>query len=292
MNHRTWIIWAIGAVLLPMVESKAEDEAIEPGDRVRVVSSAPVKVQRDVVGTLSEGTEVVVQQVRDPWLLVDSGSVRGWIHRCRVQKIGKAEPDEQEAPELEGGASGTTIELLSSYMTRLGYRHMCLPEIGEREGMIVSGFSFGPQGFSVTVCIDVIAEKGALLMKVPRIFHAPLESGSEHRVFELLKAIGYINYSIILGKFCYDPRDGEVSFAVNMAIDDAVLTFAQFKHSLEVLLGELQEKVPKLRAIHAGEVGPRMCCCRGWRFARLGCRCPRRTHLKGRWRREEPAWTL
>jgi hypothetical protein len=157
--------------------------------------------------------------------------------------------------------------------------------------MIIAGFGFEPQGFSVEVFIDVIAEKGALLMKVPRIFHAPVESGSEHRVFELLKAIGYINYSTILGKFCYDPRDGEVSFQVNMAIDDAVLTFGQFKHSLEVLLGELQEKVPKLRAIHAGELTadvllPRL----EIRPSRLPL--PTAHQPEGTLRREESAWML
>ncbi len=235
------------------------NQPISQGDWVRVLSDSPAKVEREVVGTIPGGTVAEAKYVQGDWVFLEVGDVRGWVHRSRVERISREEPVAvcPPAPISEEPAgkpnSGTTLDLLSRYMDRLGYKHATVIEPFEQEGVIITGFTFVERDLQVTVVIDPIVEKGCLLFKVPRIFHAPVDRTSPDRLLELLKAIGYFNYSIILGKFCYDPRDGEVSFEVNIAIDDSVVTFAQFKHCLDVVLGELEDKVPKLRAILAGE---------------------------------------
>jgi|GEM_PF-590479 len=235
------------------------NQPISQGDWVRVLSDSPAKVEREVVGTIPGGTVAEAKYVEGDWVFLEVGDVRGWVHRSRVQRISHEEPVpvSPPVPVFEEPArkpnTGTTVELLSGYMHRLGYKHATVTEPFEQEGVIISGFTFVEKDLQVTVVIDPIVEKGCLLFKVPRIFHAPVDTTSPDRLLELLKAIGYFNYSIILGKFCYDPRDGEVSFELNIAIDDSVVTFAQFKHCMDVVLGELEDKVPKLRAILAGE---------------------------------------
>jgi hypothetical protein len=234
-------------------------ERISQGDWVRVISDSPAKIEREVVGTIPGGTVAEAKYVQGEWVFLEVGDVRGWVHRSRVERISHPEPEPVCPPppvsqEPAGKPnSGTTLELLSRYMDRLGYKHATVTEPLEQEGVIIAGFRFVDKDLQVTVQIDPIVEKGCLLFNVPRIFHAPVGTTSPDRLLELLKAIGYFNYSIILGKFCYDPRDGEVSFGVNIAIDDSVVPFAQFKHCLDVVLSELEDKVPKLRAILAGE---------------------------------------
>jgi len=66
-------------------------------------------------------------------------------------------------------------------------------------------------------------------------------------------AMGFINYRIILGKFAYDPRDGEVRFSVDVPIDENDLSYEQFQHCMGVAVTIVEEYAPKLRAIVAGE---------------------------------------
>lgn len=65
--------------------------------------------------------------------------------------------------------------------------------------------------------------------------------------------MGFINYRIILGKFAYDPRDGEVRFSVDIPIDENTVTYEQFEHCLGVAVKTVDEYAPKLRAIVKGQ---------------------------------------
>lgn len=243
-------MYAVAAVvaLAAVCEGHLWAQQIASGSRLRVVSPAPVKLGREILGTLSQGTEVVALDVKGDWIYVEADGLRGWVHATRVEQV--VSPDDGEAPA--DPPNGKLLELLASYMDRLGYRYLRVEEPGQREGIIVTAFTFVNEGFSIQVFIDPVVEKGCLLMKAPRLFQARM-AGNPERLTELLKAIGYINYSIILGKFCYDPRDGEVSFEVNIAIDDIVVSFRQFEHCLIVLCGEIQDKLPKLKAIWDGQ---------------------------------------
>jgi hypothetical protein len=58
---------------------------------------------------------------------------------------------------------------------------------------------------------------------------------------------------LILGKFAYDPRDGEVRFSVDVPIDENDLSYEQFQHCILVVVKTVEEYAPKLKAIAAGE---------------------------------------
>lgn len=77
---------------------------------------------------------------------------------------------------------------------------------------------------------------------------------SSERLTELLTAIGFINYRMILGKFAYDPRDGEVRFSLDIPIDEGALTYKQFAHCLRVTTAMVEEYYPKLRDILKGRM--------------------------------------
>jgi hypothetical protein len=58
---------------------------------------------------------------------------------------------------------------------------------------------------------------------------------------------------LILGKFAYDPRDGEVRFSVSVPIDENDLSYEQFQHCILAVVKTVEEYAPKLKAIAAGE---------------------------------------
>lgn len=106
--------WVHAKRLAPLERGAATDEeAIQPGDRIRVVRGpAPIKVRRKTLATAEAGTELTVEQVHGDWAKVTFRSrgepVTGWIHAYRVETVaeepaeavapGLAQPDEPEEP--------------------------------------------------------------------------------------------------------------------------------------------------------------------------------------------------
>jgi CHAT domain-containing protein/exonuclease VII small subunit len=74
------------------------------------------------------------------------------------------------------------------------------------------------------------------------------------RLSDLWLAMSYINYRIILGKFAYDPSDGEVRFSVDVPIDQNTFTYEQFTHTMRVAIETAERYAPILRRIVAGEL--------------------------------------
>ena len=101
-----------------------------------------------------------------------------------------------------------------------------------------------------------MVEKACLSFRVPEIVQAPMEDGPE-RLGDLTLAIGFINYRIIIGKFAYDPRDGEVRFSVDVPIDENTFTYAQFVHTMGVVIKTTEQYAPQLRAIWSGQLTAR-----------------------------------
>jgi hypothetical protein len=80
-----------------------------------------------------------------------------------------------------------------------------------------------------------------------------VESTPRERLSDLWLAMTYINYCIILGKFAYDPRDGEVRFSVDVPIDQNTFTYEQFTHTMGVVIKTVERYAPTLRQIVAGK---------------------------------------
>lgn len=227
-------------------------QVVSPGDRLRVVSPARIKIGQQVLATVPAGTEVVAVQVNGDWIYVETSSGNGWIHRTRVERVAEAEPDDGGAPPPP--ESESLLDLLGSYLRKMGLRYAAITEPEEREGIIVFGFKF-EEGFTIEVIIDPIVEKRCLRMTAPRLFFAPQTPGSEARLLELLKAIGFINYSHNVGRFSYDPRDGEVAFDLNMPLVDISIPYSMFEHCLLLFLAQIRDKVPRLKDVWEGRCG-------------------------------------
>lgn len=148
--------------------------------------------------------------------------------------------------------TNVTIRTLEVYLRRFGWsRYKVIQEEGEKQGMILTGWE--GLGRQHVMAIDPIEEKNVLIFQVPQILSAPPESTPSNRLQELLIAIGKINYQIILGKFSYDPRDGEVRFSLAIPTDKSNLTYEQFKHCMEVTTFTVERYQPLLEKILRGE---------------------------------------
>lgn len=151
---------------------------------------------------------------------------------------------------------GTSVTLrgLQEYLERFGWsRYKAVDEPGEREGIIYTGWRSSEEEEGYILIIDPMVEKDCLSFRVKEVLKAPREGTPPERLAALLMAMGFINYRIILGKFAYDPRDGEVCFSVDVPIDENDFTYEQFEHCLQVTVRMVEQYAPALRAIAAGE---------------------------------------
>lgn len=153
--------------------------------------------------------------------------------------------------------SNVTLKMLTDYLERFGWsRYKAVDEPFEKEGIIHTGWRSSDEHDGYRLTIDPIVEKGCLSFRVPEILKAPLEDNPE-RLDDLTLALGFINYRIILGKFAYDPRDGEVRFSVDVPIDENTFTYAQFVHTMGVVIKTTEQYAPKLREIWTGQLTAR-----------------------------------
>ncbi len=151
-------------------------------------------------------------------------------------------------------ATQVTLELMKQYLERFGWhRYKAVEEPMEKEGIIHTGWRSFPESEGFYLAIDPMVEKNCLSFRVPKIMTVPLDETPPERLKDLMVAMGFINYRIILGKFAYDPRDGEIRFSVDIPIDENTVTYEQFQHCLGVAIKMVEEYAPRLKAIANGE---------------------------------------
>jgi hypothetical protein len=151
--------------------------------------------------------------------------------------------------------ASVTLQMLKGYLERFGWsRYQAVDEPYEQEGIIHTGWRSSAESEGYTMTIDPMVERNCLSFKVVRILSAPLDSTPRERLSDLWLAMSYINYRIILGKFAYDPSDGEVRFSVDVPIDQNTFTYEQFTHTMGVVIKTVERYAPILRRIVAGEL--------------------------------------
>jgi hypothetical protein len=151
--------------------------------------------------------------------------------------------------EVKMFGRGVTCRQIARYLDQYGWsKHREVPEKDEKEGLVLTGWQ-GAGAKEFVLAIDPMVEKGCLSFKVVEALKVPRE---EAHLDQFLLAMAWLNFSRILGKWGYDPRDGEVRFSVDVPIDRADFTYEQFKHTLRVIVGEVEENVPLLQAIAEG----------------------------------------
>ena len=149
--------------------------------------------------------------------------------------------------------ASVTLQMMKDYLERFGWsRYQAVDELFEQEGLIRTGWRSSAEEEGYVMTIDPMVEKGCLSFKAVQVLSAPLDSTPRERLSDLWLAMTYINYRIILGKFAYDPRDGEVRFSVDVPIDQNTFSYGQFTHTMGVVIKTVERYVPELRRIVAG----------------------------------------
>lgn len=152
-------------------------------------------------------------------------------------------------------ASPVTVELMRSYLERFGWsRYEVVDEPYEAEGLLRTGWRSHPEVEGFTLVIDPMVERQCLSFRVLEILSAPAETTNPKAHAHLMTALAFLNYSLILGKFAYDPRDGEIRFSVDLPIDANTLTYEQFVHCLRVVIMSVERYTPLLEAVKDGEL--------------------------------------
>lgn len=147
-----------------------------------------------------------------------------------------------------------TLQMMREYLERFGWsRYQAVDEPFEKEGILRTGWRSSEESDGYVMSIDPMVEKGCLSFKVHQILSAPMDSTPRDRLSDLWLAMNYLNFRIILGKFSYDPRDGEVRFSVDMPIDENTFTYEQFVHAMGVAIKTVEQYAPRLQAIVKGK---------------------------------------
>ncbi|MBI5830730.1 MAG: hypothetical protein HZB16_00280 [Armatimonadetes bacterium] len=93
-----------------------------------------------------------------------------------------------------------------------------------------------------------LSEDGHCLhLRVPKV----VSLGESPHVPTLLASLLELHFRLKLGRFGLDPSDGEVDCEVVVPLEDAPLTFRQFRRSIGTLLLLVDQQAPRLRALLA-----------------------------------------
>jgi hypothetical protein len=83
-----------------------------------------------------------------------------------------------------------------------------------------------------------------LTVNVPNVDKVP-----DQAQLPCLEALLAVNYSLLIGRFAYDPRDGEVCFRAGLSLANGTLTQQQFEHLLSAALGSADTYSAALKEI-------------------------------------------
>lgn len=141
-----------------------------------------------------------------------------------------------------------TLELLQTYLEKAGMQGY------QKEDCLYTGWQIKP-GQGYTIMVRVYPDVNEVSFIVPKVFTAPPLLYSPENFKNFLMALHFLNFVTMLGKFSYDPRDGEVRYEIFVPVDENTLTFEQFGHCIKAALAAVETEVPKLKAILEGKIG-------------------------------------
>ncbi len=152
-------------------------------------------------------------------------------------------------------ANPVTVELMRTYLERFGWsRYEIVDEPYEAEGLLRTGWRSHPEVEGFTLVIDPMVERECLSFRVIEVLSAPSELTDPEAHYQLMQALAFLNYLLIIGKFGYDPRDGEIRFSIDLPIDANTLTYEQFVHCLRVAILSTERYAPLLEAVRDGDM--------------------------------------
>ena len=140
----------------------------------------------------------------------------------------------------------TSVETLARYLDENNLQYEIQPD-DERMLLGIDG---------VPVIVRYRREAAVLLITVPNILRAPqdgLGAPTEEALTIFLKYLMNTNYKLMVGRFGWDHRDGEVIFEVAILCTDAPVTRDQFMGNLVLAVQTVEKRYPQLqRALWSG----------------------------------------
>lgn len=148
-------------------------------------------------------------------------------------------------------SKAVTIELVGQYLKRRGFgKFEVISQPGRPDGVILLGL-VDESGVGHPLFIDPRRDKDTLILHV-RITQASPDTTPTNRLTDLLMVMAALNYRLAIGKWAYDPKDGEVAFSATMPIDSGKLDYADFDHLLTAVLESVGGYSMKMSAIVQG----------------------------------------
>lgn len=148
-----------------------------------------------------------------------------------------------------------TLQLIMEYLERFGWKNFeAVHEPLEQEGIIYTGWRASEHSPVYMLSIDPMIEKKCISFRTQSLIQAPYGQTIQDRLLDLLLALHWINFRIIVGKFSYEPLRGEVRFSIDLPIDENTLSYEQFVHSLGLIVEIVETYVPLIKKIKNGEL--------------------------------------
>jgi hypothetical protein len=146
----------------------------------------------------------------------------------------------------------TTIALLTEYLPRYGWPGFTVVEDTPAGGKIFTGW-VSPVGGVRPMFIVLDHRTETLLLVCPALAAAPQDAMPVGQLADTLTALGFANYALQLGRFCYDPRDGEIRFEYGMPVGGAQLSYEQFAFMMNAAQGAVTYWAPRIKDAALGE---------------------------------------
>ncbi len=148
-----------------------------------------------------------------------------------------------------------TLQLIMEYLERFGWKNYeAVNEPSEQEGIIYTGWRASEHNPVYMLSIDPMMEKKCISFRTQSLIEAPYGRVERDCLLDLLLALHWINFRIIVGKFSYEPLRGEVRFSIDLPIDENTLSYEQFVHSLGLIVEIVETYVPLIKKIKNGEI--------------------------------------
>lgn len=143
-------------------------------------------------------------------------------------------------------ANDTTVKTLAGFLDENGLQY----DLQLDEERILLGID------GVPMMVRYRAEAAVLLITVPNVLRAPQEghgAPSPEALNTFLRYIMDANYKLMVGRFGWDHRDGEVIFEIAILCTDAPITRDQFMANLVLAVQTVEKRYPDLqRALWSG----------------------------------------
>ena len=141
----------------------------------------------------------------------------------------------------------TSIKDIAGFLERFGFEKYKIIEDTSDQGKLLTGWD----GKYVSA-IEINHNTDTVLFVVPGIAMAKRDDIPPGRLADILMAIGFANYALLIGRFSYDPSDGELRYDYAMPIDDAEMTYGQFNHLMTATVMTVNYWAPRLKTACEG----------------------------------------